>query len=418
MIATIISIIVAVYLWFHPALGAMITPATAVLMACAALCFLFFIPIGMLLAWFPLQKAEQNSTPRVMELFRQDRQVLFISFWLAIFPLFTIVIIADALYLHTFNASWLFAAWVVFFGIAIDAVRHFARHVSNYLNPFIVIKRFTKVAKECIQNEKEMDLCNWIDALAEIALKGVHRYSTAIAHEALGDEQTIARLFLEASKSISHHEQDRQSQALGITDKVSYTLFYLYQRLDTVFEGALANKLETTCSYIITLMGKISIDAAKYDVTIASPPIRFLGKFAKHAQDAGLEETALTATCIFSEVAKAIINTIDIHYYQIKDPFFSIINGLEVLAKGTFRRDKTTNIALLMQPFKELRELFKSDKAKDHQDTSVIVQNIDRVLGEFEALEVVMKTIPPIPVVNEEEELPPPPPPPAQNLTA
>ena len=100
------------------------------------------------------------------------------------------------------------------------------------------------------------------------------------------------------------------------------------------------------------------------------------------------------------------MNDIDIKYLEIRDPYLSIINGLEVLAKGTFKRDKTTNIAILMQPFKDLKVLFQSEKAKEHQDTPVIMQNIDRVLGEFEALQMVMNTIPPIPDMKD-EDIPP-----------
>ena len=69
-----------------------------------------------------------------------------------------------------------------------------------------------------------------------------------------------------------------------------------------------------------------------------------------------------------------------------------------------------------MQPFKDLRALFQSEKAKDHQDTPVILQNIDRVLGEFEALQMVMSTIPPIPNISE-EDIPPSAQPPMAPLT-
>jgi hypothetical protein len=144
-------------------------------------------------------------------------------------------------------------------------------------------------------------------------------------------------------------------------------------------------------------MGKLSIAAAKYDVSLASAPLRFLGKFAKKAQEEGFEETTLTASCVFSEVSKTILKEIDISYYEIKDPFLSIINGLESLTKAEFKKDKNTSIPMLMAPFKELKALFEQGKAKEHQDTPIIVQNIDRVLGEFEALQLVMNTIPAIP---------------------
>jgi hypothetical protein len=48
-----------------------------------------------------------------------------------------------------------------------------------------------------------------------------------------------------------------------------------------------------------------------------------------------------------------------------------------------------------VQPFKELEELFQSDKMRAHADAPVILQNIKRVLGEFEALQAVMSAMPP-----------------------
>ena len=174
-------------------------------------------------------------------------------------------------------------------------------------------------------------------------------------------------------------------------------MFYLYQRLDLIFSSALRNHIEPTCSKIITLMGKLSIAAAKFDMSLASAPLRFLGKFAKKAQEEGFEESTLAASCVFTEVSKTILNEIDITYYEIKDPFLSIINGMEVLAKAEFKKNNNISIPLLMAPFRELKALFGQGKAKDHQDTPVIMQNIDRVLGEFEALQTVMNTIPEIP---------------------
>ena len=100
-------------------------------------------------------------------------------------------------------------------------------------------------------------------------------------------------------------------------------------------------------------------------------------------------------------MAKEIIDHIDITYNEIKDPFLSIINGMEVLAKETFKRNKEININLLIVPFKQLRELFQSDKIKNHLDTPIILYNIDRIIGEFEALILVMNTLPKIPSVDE-----------------
>lgn len=394
--ATIIAILIAVYLRLHPFLHEMNATILGIFIIAVALPFLFVYPLGSMWSWLPLQKTEQNMTPRIIELFAKDGHISLAGLWMTAFSLISFAIALDILYTHAFDPSWLFAAWIILLGISIDAMRHFIRRITAYLNPFAVIPMFSKKAKESIRNDKEIELCHWIDALSEIAIKGIHRNSTSIGNLALNEERDIAQLFFEAAKNLSHHEEDPESKTLGKTDKATYTSFYLYQRLDMIYEKALNNKLEVTCSQIITIFGKIALDAAKYDVSMASVPLRFLGKCAVKAQEAGLEESAITASCVLSAVAKAILTDIDVTYYEIKDPFLSIINSLETLAKGAFRRNKDVSIAVLIQPFKELRALFENEKMQKHQDTKVIVQNIDRVVGEFEAVQMVMKTMPPI----------------------
>lgn len=405
LIGTLFSIILAVLLWFDPhTQGAVLGTGTRFMMVAVALFLLFLLPLGLMFAWHPLQKAEQNAAPRILEMYRRDRHVGLASGWIVVFALVTIVFSSDVIFPSLAQREWFFPAWVVLLGISIDVMINYMRRVLNYLNPFAIVRMFAEKAKACVRNDQEVELCGWIDALGEVAIKGIQKYSTSVCHEALTEEQGIMRLFLSASKSIAHVGQDEQLKASGISDKVSYTLFYLYQRLDIIFDKALKNHLEPTCSLIITLLGKIAIDAAKYDVSLASPALRFLGKFAKRAQEQGFEESTLTASCVFLEVANEMIQEIDLSYYEIKDPFLSIVNGMEVLSKEAFKRDKTLSILLLMQPFKDLRRLFENDKMKNHQDTPVILQNIDRVLGEYEALLIVMNTMPIIPKIEDDIE--------------
>ncbi len=404
MIGTIFSLLMAIFLWFQVSWAETRVDVAGVesFMIAAAILFLFIVPVGIMLAWLPMQNAEQNATPHILEMFPKDRHIALMSAYLVAFALITLLVIAVS-NLHGVDRTAMFIMWLVWLGIAIDATRHFVRRIMGYFNPFVVVGMFGTNAKKSIQEDKEIDLCQWIDGLSEVALKGIQRHSTSVTHQALAEEQNIVRLFLEVSKTIGHPEHDKQTDALGITDKVSYVMFYLYQRIDVIFGKALNNKLEMTCSQIITLLGKITIDAAKFDISMASAPLRFMGKSARRAQEEGLEETPLTASCVFLEVAKALLTEIDITYLEIADPFLSIINGMETLAKGAFQRDKSMNITLLIQPFRDLRALFEEGKAKEHQDTPLIVQNINRVMGEFEALQMVMNTMPKIPDINAED---------------
>ncbi|MBA3815420.1 MAG: hypothetical protein H0X29_02675 [Parachlamydiaceae bacterium] len=410
MIGTFFSILLAAFIVFNPFVGEANLNATvlSIAMLATGILFLLMLPASIAFSWLPLQKAEQNATPRILEMYRKDAHLRLTSAWLAIFPLASFVLGLDVLYTHIFEVKIIFAIWIILLGITIDASQYLFKRILGYLNPFAVVEMFTKEANQAIRNEREEDLCQWIDALSEISIKAMQRHSSSLSNASINEQQQIARLFLKSSKSISHHSQDKQTIELGISDKISYVMFFLYQRLELEFDKAIKNNIEPTCSQIIVSLGKIAIDAANYDISIASPPLRFLGKFALLAQEKEMHETSIKASCTLLGVAHTILNEIEIAYQEIKDPFFSIVNAMEELAKGEFRKNKSMNISLLTQPFVELKAMFATGAAKDHVDTPAIIQNIDRVLGEFEALQMVMNTLPTIPEIRE-ETIPPPP---------
>ncbi len=398
MFATLVSLLMAIYLILGPYVTGenLKIPVIESAMLAIAVPLLFFLPLAFFFCWLPLQRAENDSTPRIIDTFKKDKHLHLMAAWSMVFALFTLFCSIGSF--HPIPQQWLFAFWIVGLGLTLDANRHFVMRVLSYLNPFDSIELFAKEAKGSIQKENEQNLCLWIDALSEMALKGIHKQSASVSNAALDALAKTTTLFLEASKSIGHQTEDKQMLKMGIKDKVSFTLFFLYQRFDLIFDAAVKNSLEPTCTKMITLMGKIAVATGVYDMSLASTPLRFLGKFAKKAQEHRFEEAVLTASCTFTEVAKALLTDVDITYYEIRDPFLSIINGMEVITKKEFQRDKNTSIPLLMQPFQELKALFETGKAKEHQDTPVILLNINRVLGEFEALQLVMATVPKVEV--------------------
>lgn len=49
-----------------------------------------------------------------------------------------------------------------------------------------------------------------------------------------------------------------------------------------------------------------------------------------------MPEIGVKASLTLLEVSKSIIEEVDYTYADLKDPFFSIINGLEEIARDTF----------------------------------------------------------------------------------
>lgn len=400
MIGTLIAIIIALLLDFS-SIGRETTPnltAMGIIIVAAATLFLFLPSLAIAFSWSPLQKAEQNLTPHVIDLYLKDNHLRLLNIILLLFPLVSFAIAIDILFLDLVNKNVMLSAWIILLGISLDALRQLMRRISSYLDPFYVVTYFTHEANKSIQNDRQVDLCNWIDSLSEVAMRSVQRSSTSLCIQVNDELQHIFRLYLQSSKSISHRSvQDQKTKALGIEDWASYTLFFLLQRLEMINTKASEMRLEPICSNIVTVMGKIIIDAAKYDISMPGYPLHFIGKFAVAAQNKGLQDVGPKAVLTLLEVAKTILAEIDVTYAELQEPFFSLISQMNEITKEMFRQDKTLSIKLLTQPFHDLKDLFKSEKMANHQDTPAILQKIDGVLAEYDALENVMRAVPPIP---------------------
>lgn len=408
MVGTIFSLILALFLYVSEYSKDIPNYSeTAIILIVVASLFILIHTITMALAWSPMQIAEQQITPRIFDLLGKDLYFRFVNIWLIFFPLLSIAFAMDIL--SSFNIiskHWLLPVWLVFLGISLDAIHFCVKRVYGYLNPFKLISLFTREASKSIQTEKEADLCHWIDGLSEISIKAIQRTSSALCNEVSNELQLITRLFLESSKSISHHILDTQNEAPGTPDKVSYTLFYILQRLEMINDKAIEQRLEPASSYLITALGKIVVSSAKYDITMTNYPLHFLGKLALKAQNKGLVEVGQKAVCTLVEVGRVILTEIDITYLELQETFFTLTAQLDQISKEMFRQDKTMSIKILKQPFLDIKGFFADPKVATHQDTGAIVQNIDRILGEYDALEAVMRSLPPIPkAVGESAEL-------------
>lgn len=351
----------------------------------------------------PLQRAEQNLTPRLFNLFLHDSLIKFQGLALGLFPLFSIAILIEINYYHFVNTFISFAIWLVLFGIAIDILYLLITRVTSYLNPIYVVDHFAAEAEHAIRIEDDVELCHWIDALAEVSIKAIDQTLPSLSIQTVENLQDVAQEYLESAKSLAHHiTEENKNDKYNHQDRVSYILFYLFQRLELINEKALAYDLEPVNSTLITELGKIAVNAAKFDLSMATYPLHYLGKFARRGQECKLDIIAEKATCTFVEVAKIIVEEVDLKYLDLKEPFFSLIQHLEDIAKEMFRQDKTIKIAILIQPFAELKELFQSEKMATHRDSPTVIVDIERVINQFEQLELVMRTIPPINITEEE----------------
>lgn len=403
MIGTLLSILFSIFLMVYPGLASTVLPWHGIIPVIISLSFaLFFIHyVVSSLALSSLQRGEKNVASHLMQIYHKDRGLNLAHLFIALFPLLTGFIALLGLLFPHINQMLLLAIWIVLFGISLDLIHHSYKKTASYLDPYAAIKQFTSAARRSIQDEKEGDLCDWIDALSEAALKAIEGSNLSLCNESLAEIQVITRNFLESQKSIGHPTTN--DKEMGISDKVSFTLFYIFQRLEMINDKAIQCSLEPASTAVITNLGKIVSHAAKCDISLAVYPIYVLGKCAKKAQELKFPDIGSKATLVLLEVAKAIPAGMDVTYLELKDPYITLVNQLHEIANLTFKQDKSINIATLSEPFKMLANLFQDPKLASHRDTPVIVDAIKQVQAEFDALELVMKTIPPLPNLPEEE---------------
>lgn len=288
----------------------------------------------------PFSNLEQKLIPNLTNLVRHDRPLALSRLYLFLFTLISYICVAFVSRIQNVQyQDWFFLIWLIFFGIALDVFRDSWRRLLNFLNPTFLVNRISKEAVRSIQNDQDVDFWNSLDSLSEIAFKGVENSKVALSTQTLQTFPSIIESFFASSKSISHISHDLEmKQSMG--DEASFTIFYLLQRLELIFDKALRERMETVCRQMIMTLGKIIIHCAQYDVSLVSFPIHFLTKFGLKAQQHHFYEVAELTTSTLLEISKTILTEIDVTYMELQEPFKAIVNGLSALARGAFKKER------------------------------------------------------------------------------
>lgn len=354
----------------------------------------FLLAVVLVHAFFfnPLQRYEQKMVPKTIELFQKNYLLRGMSLYLFTFPLFSYGLALAISWEEPASTNrYYLAMWVVLAGLALDIFRAYLKQCFNFLNPFEGIRRSYNQAEGYAEKGEEGDMCGWVDVLAETGLKAIQRASTTLCSNAV----MMIPLVLEKYSSTCIKRELSLSGVASSRDKFNYTLFYVCDRLDMLYTHALPLPYESVCETIVTALGKIALAAARYDCLFASYPIRLIGQFSDRAFEKGYEELGVKADCLLIEIARAFIEEVKGLRTGLKEPFATLIAHLERSSKDAFKKDKTMNISLLIKPFQDIKDLLKSPQVQDHPDLSFIEKEVDRIIGEFSALNQVMARIPP-----------------------
>jgi hypothetical protein len=351
----------------------------------------------MALAFHPLQKAAETFSAKIINLYRDDPYIK-AAYGLTIFlVLFSLALLYTPGLFSAISENVRFALWLLGTALSADLTYHLINRTFGYIDPLFVTQRFALAARHCIDKDRERDFCEWVDALFESGVKSIQTFNTAATQSIINAMGDLLRLFFEDSKSIAHEVHDPQSQALGVTDKVSFTLLYFLERFELLFKKALSSHSELICSTIITTLGKIMWHAARCDVSLISHPAYLIGKLTRLGQEL-FPQIGIKGSCTLLETTKMIANEIDLTYMELQEPLLTVLTQLDDIAKESFKQNKNLPPNLLMEPISSLKGILQSGKLKTHRDTPGLLQATDSIIAEWETLATVLRTMPTIPV--------------------
>jgi hypothetical protein len=398
MLITLFAVIFATLLdYFIPSGSLLNTQMFSTIMIVSGLAIFLGECLLYTLALNPLARLDQKLIPNTMGLVRHNflshlgNLVLFLFVFISLvsYPLMQLM-------QQPYIEHWFVLGWIVFFGLALDLLRSEWNHFTNLLNPSYLVNQLSQKALHAVQNDDNEEVRMQLDHLTEVALQSVEKNKLGLGTQAVQTFPPIMHAFLGSAKSIGHSMQDVAKEQGKGRDESSYMNFYLIPRLEMIFDKALHHNVEAICRQIVMALGKIILYCAQFDLSLVSFPVHFLTKFGLKAQQQQVEEIAVLTTSTLVETAKAIINEVDLTYAELQEPFHSIINGLDVLAKGAFKKRKDRNIKVLVQPLEDMKALFETEKMSHHPDTPVILKEINGVLEEYHVLAEVISTLPPI----------------------
>ncbi len=354
------------------------------------------------LSWGPMERTEERLVPRLSDIYRQDSRLKQTRLYLLLFPLITLLFTIELIAVRRISPDYILGTWLILAGIAIDALRHLSQRITHYFSPFSGLELMSARAQYTIKEDRQGELYDAINSLTETALKAEQQGIPSLCNAALDECHNTIKHYFRAAKSIVHRDVTPTDSTIGNGDEAGFTLFFMLQRLSAVEKEALNRHSELVTGHLIGVLGKMIVEAAKYDLTLVDYPLHEFGKFALEAQKRRIGDAGIRATLTLVEVAKTILNEVKIEYQEIKSCFIGIISYLEELAQESFRQDKSTPIAILLQPFLSLQEAFSQPLLQNHQDLEVIQRANANVIAQFRELEVILQTRPSVSDITRE----------------
>ena len=380
MFGTFFSLI-SLILLFQTQLGQVLihrTDALPIIQLITAAVTSLLIGLTHCLFYLGLQQAESNLTPRVINLFRTDQKRLWASRGLVLFALVSVIF---AGFTELSYRLTLVSIWIVGLGAAFDLAWFTFRRWASYLDPIHVIDEYVKQAEKAIASDNPTEITIWWEALTEIGLKGISDTNYAIARTAINQLQGTAALLW----TVQDKEKEQTSNAL---------LFHLLEQLDFLCEQAIERNIAPIIDMILTAYAKIALVVQRCDSRLFDLPLHKVAELASNAQIDGDYRLLTRASIAMQQLAKQLADDEANATTDLRAPLFSVVAHLEEIAQNEFRENKSCDIDFLVEPFEGLKAFFEAPRFNDRPGIDLVKVDLNRIIGDFQALRLVMAKLP------------------------
>jgi hypothetical protein len=250
-------------------------------------------------------------------------------------------------------------------------------------DPFHLLAGYQNEAKKCIAQNNEPELCDWIEAIHEINYKAVRNANVSLASAGIETQLLIGKQFLSESNTLD-------------LPRIGYVLHFLYERLKSLFELCLRENHESLCVQVNTTFGKLALHAMGTHPHFAGAALVTAGNLAEKAVRGGAKDVAIKTSLMLIELCHTVANEAPLDDKDLGDAMVEVVKTLETISKELYRQDKSIPLEVIRAPFLQLKTALASSPNANHPTVVLSLHEVDRVLAEYQELELILKTIPPI----------------------
>lgn len=377
----------------------MLGPAPHKLVSGMICAFVAFVWVLWTLRWTllipSLHRAETKVTPRLFSLLHFKRAFkgytgalgiwIVLSFFLAALP-----------YMGHATEEWvkqaLVCGWLVLTGLLFEGLSRQYYHAVSLLDPFQVLLSIEKEVGRAKGQASDQSLDRWSEAVEQIAAQSLDKDASALAGASVQTLCNITEKYIQNNASRLLPTAPEESQYA-----TRYVLHNILEKNTDLYTRARREGHHGVCEQILAGCGKLAIVAAEKNPALAAEPIEYIGVLGVENMQTDKNDLGLKTTRLLMQVFKRIAAQRHTEKVSIESPAFALIDALEKLAKESFRKNKETPIPLLAEPFREIETLFKEGVYSTYPESEAILQKTKHVLADFANLELILRTLPPLP---------------------